>query len=99
MVSLALPSFRVTLPDTDAFEVQTSNADLVRWDMTSAKHKWPTYKDAPFLWTTFLAWTAARRQKLTDLSWEEWSDRVVQVESIGDDDAAVPTVPEPVSGS
>lgn len=102
MVKLSLPKFRVKLPDEDAYDVEANNADLVRWDMTAAKHKWPTYKDAPFLWTTFLAWAASRRGGLTKLTWEEFSDRVVQVESLSDDDdadgMAVPTEPEPASG-
>ena len=84
---LSTPRFLVELPDADPFEVQAIGADLVRWDMTAAKHKWPSYDTAPFLWSTFLAWSAGRRtgQVSADVTFERFADVVVQVEALNVD--------------
>lgn len=52
----------VTLPDGARIDVQTSNADQIRWEITSATEHWPPFKDAPVLWLTFLAFAAMQRE-------------------------------------
>lgn len=52
--------------------VQTDNRDAVAWDMTRGKKGWPQMGDAPMLWATFVAWSALRRQKLIDLSIDDF---------------------------
>lgn len=64
----------VTLADSTTHEVDVTNPDRVRWDMTAAKHKWPAFTDAPFLGLTFLAWAALRRLGLYAGNWETFSD-------------------------
>lgn len=56
-------------------EADIINPDRVRWDMTAAKHKWPSFADAPFLGTTFLAWAALRRTGQYTDTFEAFRDR------------------------
>ncbi|AWY04761.1 tail assembly chaperone [Gordonia phage Emperor] len=64
----------VTLSNSEPIEVETTNPDRVRWDMTAAKHNWPKFTDAPFLGLTFLAWAALRRTGGYDGTWEQFSE-------------------------
>jgi len=72
----------------EPLDVQTTNADLVLWDKTRFRHKWPTVGDAPFLWLTFIAWAAARRTGAigTDVTYEAWEASTLEVETVGDDE-------------
>lgn len=73
--------------ESEPVEVETANPDLILWDTTSAKNKWPSMKDAPALWCTFLAWRAMRRLGLTEATWEVFSsDLCVDVEMVGEAD-------------
>ncbi len=86
---LPSPLLRVTLDDGAVLEVQTTNQDLVRWERTQAKHRWPKATDAPLTWQTFLAWSALRREQQipAELTWEAFADdRCVGVEHVGSDD-------------
>lgn len=97
-VKLSTPRLRVVREGHDDLEVQSTNADLVLWDRTRFKHKWPAVSDAPFLWLTFIAWAAARRTGAipTDLRYESWESDVLEVESLDDeeDEAGRPTPPD-----
>ena len=66
----------MVLDDGRTLEVQALNPDLIRFDRTAAKHGWPVATAAPFLWLTFLAWSALRRTGEIDkgMTWEEFSD-------------------------
>jgi hypothetical protein len=96
-IKLTAPRVKVIRGEgTEAVEFQTNNADLVLWDRTRAKHKWPTFQDAPFLWLTFLSWAAARRTGAipSDLTYERWEAETLDVEALTDDDSdALPTLP------
>lgn len=101
-VRLNTPFVRVVRDDFDPLEIQTTNADLVLWDRTRYKHKWPGVADAPFLWLTFISWAAARRQGAIpgDLAYERWETQVLEVEAlnVGDDDeTGNPTQAVPVA--
>jgi hypothetical protein len=86
-VKLSSPRVLVTRGDGSQLDLQTTNADLVLWDMTRTKHKWPKFDEAPFLWLTFLAWAAARRTgHITDTTWEAWLADTVDVAAQEDDD-------------
>ena len=54
----------VTIKGNDPVDVPVINPDRIRWDMTRAKQKWPSFEEAPFLGTTFLAWSAMKREGL-----------------------------------
>lgn len=64
----------VTMLDGNTYTVKVGNPDRVRWDMTRSKHNWPSAGDAPFLMTTFMAWSALKREGLYSGTWEQFSD-------------------------
>ena len=102
-VKLSSPKIRVQFPDAEPMVVQTTNADLVLWDRTRSRHKWPTFEDAPFLWLTFISWAGARRTGAIalDLTYEAWERDVLSVEPEDDDadpEAGTPTPPGPEPG-
>lgn len=68
-------------------EIQTTNRDLVLWDRTRVKHKWPKFDEAPFLWMTFLSWAAARREGTIspDTTFESWEADVLEIDMEDDD--------------
>lgn len=87
-VKLSTPRVRVVLASSDKeLELQTTNADLVLWDRTRIKHKWPKFEDAPFLWLTFISWSAARREGAVapDLKYEAWEIDVLEASAIDPD--------------
>lgn len=83
-------------------EIQTANADLVLWDRTRIKHKWPKFDDAPFLWLTFISWAAARRSGLiaVDFTYEQWERDVLSVSDADtdDDDETAAPFPDGLAG-
>lgn len=72
VAELVTPRVTVTMATGETWTVATGNPDLVAWDMTAAKHKWPGFRDAPFLWLTFLAWHASRRRGLLPEQYTAW---------------------------
>jgi len=98
--SLPGQRIRVTLEDETNFEVRITNRELLAWDMTRAKRQWPPFSEAIFLAMTFTSWKAATREKLTALTWDAWSDAVVNIEDVTDEDTDVarPTSPAPAAG-
>jgi hypothetical protein len=112
-IRLAIPRLQVTLADGRRYVVQALNPDLLAYDRTAAKHHWPGGSQAPFLWLTFLAWSASRRAGDidADLTWEQFSEsechevRNLTEEPEGDStngsgvaDYADPTLPVVVPG-
>jgi hypothetical protein len=92
---LASPHLRVlrgSIEAPEVLELQCLNPDLVAFDRTRVKHKWPTPSDAPFVFLTFVAWHAARREGAipTDLTYEGWEATTLDVQNMAeeeDDDA------------
>jgi len=72
----------VFLIDREPFTVTTTLLDHNTWDLTRARHKWPTAQDAPLTWMGFLAWSAARRTgKIeTSLTWELFLSECLSVQ-------------------
>jgi hypothetical protein len=104
LTSPRLRIWRGSLDAPEVLEVQTLNPDLIAWDMTHAKHKWPELKDAPFKWLTFIGWHAARREGRipADLTYEAWEASTLDVSNIDDEDEdggeAIPSPPGPGPG-
>jgi hypothetical protein len=100
ITSPLLRVLRGSLDAPEVLEVQTLNPDLVAWDMTRTKHRWPEVKDAPFKWLTFISWHAARREHAipSDLTYEAWEASTLDVTTLsGDEGEPVdPTPPDPV---
>jgi len=88
-MKLSAPVVRVILQsDLDGDEIaartlQTTNPDMILWERTRAKHKWPPFDEAPITWLTFLAWAAARRTKVIppSVTWEQWQADCLDVSS------------------
>lgn len=62
MTRLPTPRLTVVLSDDRELTVQALNVDMLKWDRTRAARKWPDGREAPFVWMTFLAWHALRRE-------------------------------------
>lgn len=100
MARLINPRLAIQLDGTDdPVEVQTRQSDLILYERTAGKHKWPSLGQAPLLWLTFIGWAAMRRQGLTDLLFDPFVEQVVGIENLTDDDEAadddsvLPTLP------
>lgn len=95
---LASPHVRVLRGSLDApevLELQTLNPDLVAFDRTRVKHKWPTPQEAPFVFLTFVSWHAARREGLipNDLTYEAWEGTTLDVSSADEEEGEGPSDP------
>lgn len=88
LTSPRLRIWRGSLDAPEVIEIQTLNPDLIAWDMTHARHKWPELKDAPFKWLTFIGWHAARREGRipSDLTYEAWEASTLEVAAIDEDE-------------
>lgn len=103
-VRLVAPRILVIRDGKDPLEVQSDNRDLVRWEQTRVRHKWPKFDEAPFKWLTFLAWSAADRAGLDPGTYERWEAETLSVRDMSqdntteDDDMGRPTRPGPEPG-
>jgi len=95
----------VVMADGTTFVVRITNRDYLAWDRTAPRRKWGKAEDVPFLAATFMAWTAATREGLTSLPFDQagrpnWCDAVEDVErvKVDEDDITRPTLPAPVAG-
>lgn len=88
-VRLRSPRVTVIRDGHDDLEVQTDNRDMILWEKTRARHKWPKFDEAPMMWLTFLAWSAARRSGAIDTgyTWERWEAETLEARTVDDDDA------------
>jgi hypothetical protein len=81
---------RVSMADGATFDVRITNRDRVAWDKTAPRHKWGAATEVPFLASTFLAWSAAYREGLTELKFERFQeecDDLSDLSADGEDDA------------
>lgn len=96
-IRLKSPRMVVQREGHEPLELQADNRDLIAWDETRAKHKWPKFDDAAFLWLTFLSWHAARRTGaiVGGYTFEQWKAEVLEVTSVDDDEdeTGIPTEP------
>jgi len=99
-VSTGQLRIEVFLQDRDPYTVTTTLLDHNIWDLTRAKHKWPTASDAPLTWLGFLAWSASRRTGAIEpsLVWEQFLSQCLAVRQPDEEDdeaVADPTRPGP----
>lgn len=90
-----LPGHRsqVILADGTTFVVRITNREYLAWDKTAPRKKWGTAQAVPFLAATFMAWAAARREDLTSLNFDQFSDVCEEVSDLPEEpeDIARPT--------
>lgn len=82
------PRITVIRDGQEPLTVQTTNYDMVNWDRTRVKHRWPKMDEAPFVWLTFVSWSAARRTgAIPDtLTYETWENTVLDISPETEDD-------------
>lgn len=103
-VRLVAPRVLVIRDGEEPLEVQTDNRDLVGYEQTRIRHKWPKFDEAPFKWLTYLSWSAARRTgNMSGVTYEQWEASVLSVRDMSsmngaDDDTGRPTLPGPEPG-
>ena len=86
MARMVAPKMAVVLDDDTEYTIQTDNRDLVRFDITRGRMKWPTMNEAPMLWVTFLAWSCLHREgKLPGQNVEAELDRILAVDLLDED--------------
>lgn len=98
-VKLTAPRIRVLRGDPaspEILELQTIHVDLVMWDRTAQRQKWPAAQDAPVMWAGFVAWHAAKRTEAipADETYERWEKTILEAVAVGTEDAD-PTQPGP----
>lgn len=72
------------------FVVRVDNRDLVRWDKTAPARGWKA-TDHPFIFQSFVAWSAAVRVGATLLKFDLFQDRALEVADLQEEAAADPT--------
>jgi hypothetical protein len=87
----------------EPLEIQADNRDLVRWEKTRIRHKWPKFDEAPFQWLTFISWSAASRAGTETGTFETWENGVLSVRDMSsmedaEDELGTPTGPGPEPG-
>lgn len=87
-VRLTSPRVKVIRDGHEPLEIQTDNRDLVLWDRTRIRHKWPKFDEAAFVWLTFISWAAARRTGAIDpaYTYERWESEVLEVSAVEQED-------------
>lgn len=93
---------QITWPDGSTVVVRVLQPDYIRWDLSRGKRNWPLGQDAPFLFMSFLTWSAARREGVYDGTWEQFSEAVADVSALEADaeagDVIRPTPPAHEAG-
>jgi hypothetical protein len=87
------PHVYVTMLDGSEWDAQTLNPDLLRFESTAAKHKWPPPSVSPVTWLTFLAWSAGQREGHVpaSMTWDVFRGECAQVSNPDKDDDVDPT--------
>jgi hypothetical protein len=105
-VRLSTPRVRYRLaddPDT-VVEIQAINVDILAWEESAARHKWPKPEDGnAFHWLNFLAWHHSTRVARTlpeTMTLKEFHRAALEVIAYTDEngDGVDPTNPGPDTG-
>lgn len=90
------PVLHVNMMDGAEFDIQTLNMDMLKWERTATKHKWPDFRTVPVWWMTFLAWSAMTREGATTAPWELFSEQLcASVRDPDEDDTDPGTAVDP----
>jgi hypothetical protein len=76
--------------------VKLQQRDYIAWDKTAARHKWGSAQDSPFIFQTFVAFAAAKRDGLLPpavTSFDAFCDAIADVSpaATDEDDVTRPT--------
>lgn len=86
-MKLSTPRFAVIYTDSTgdevAVEVQSTQSDVVRYDLLRGRNGWPAVTEAPMLWTTVVAWAAlVRLGHDVPADWKSALDRILSVDTL-----------------
>lgn len=69
-------TLEVELSDGTTHTVQTTNRDMIRYELTANKQRWPRFDDGGgFLGMTFMAWSAMKAEGTYTENWETFSEK------------------------
>ena len=95
----------VEMEDGTTFSVVADQRDIARWEVQPFGGPFSGFEDKGMTGMRFLAWSAAFRQQLTTLKWEEFNDKCVEAIPPGEEeegevpaDAEDPGRPAPSGG-
>jgi len=90
------PRVHVVMADGAEWDAQSINPDLLRYERTAAKYKWPGPSSSPVTWLTFMAWAAGTREGHIppSMTWEQFS-RTECVDVTNPDGKAAPPAVDP----
>lgn len=87
---MAARKLRITFNDGKTADVQPTLEDRLKFETTLKRNRgWGDLKDNSLKLEPFLAWSAARRENVTALSWEEFttgSTAALDVEAVKDEE-------------
>jgi hypothetical protein len=84
-----VPRARLHLANGDSFVVSITNADRLQWDLTAPRKKWGKATEVPVLAQTFIGYVAAKREKHTDLSWDQFQEQLIGMEDVDEEPAVI----------
>ena len=94
------PQVALHFADGTSAVVAITNPDRLRWDMEAPRRGWGKAADVPTLAQTFVGWAAAKREKATDLTWEQFQAALIAMEDVEEPaDEVGPTTRTPGLGS
>lgn len=79
-------------------EVIPHNRSLIAWDETRGVRKWPTMRESPFLFQTFIIWHHLNRIGLYKGDFTAFRDECEHTEALDDEEPVDPTQPDLTSG-
>lgn len=89
---MAARKLTITFADGRTETVQPTLEDRLKFETTLRRNKgWGELKDNALKMVPFLAWSAATRAGVTDLTWEQFTTgptAAIDVDEVGDDDTA-----------
>lgn len=92
----------VEMEDGTTFSVVADQRDIARWEVQPFGGPFSQFENKGMTGMRFLAWSAAFRQQLTTLKWEEFNDKCVEATPPEDEgegtvaaDAEDPGLPAP----
>lgn len=87
------PHVFVKMLDGSEWDAQTLNPDLLRFERTATKHKWPSPSASPVTWLTFIAWAAGIRegQLPASMTWDQFTVECAEVSNPDGQETVDPT--------
>jgi len=73
--------YTATMEDGSTLDVVADQRDVAAFEVSPNGCSFLEATSKPFTYARYMAWHAARRGKLTTLTWEDWDAQCVQVDS------------------